>query len=74
MALPLLTIVFGLMCIITKKYNHTMDGPSVEGPLVVFVGKILCLFGLFGVVATARERKKHRGGSPSDDSNPGSNV
>jgi len=71
---PLLTIAFGGLCIIGKRYTHSVVGPVVEGPLVVFVGLVFCVFGLAGLVATLLELKKDRGRPASRESDLGSDV
>lgn len=55
---PICVIAFGIVCIVFKSYSHSVAGPVTEGPLVVFVGILFCLFGIWGVVATLHEFSK----------------
>ncbi len=65
---PICVIAFGVVCIVSKSYSHSVVGPVTEGPLVVFVGILFCLFGIWGVVATLREFRKKEDLAPPGES------
>ena len=71
---PICVIAFGVLCIVSKSYSHSIVGPVTEGPLVVFAGILFCLFGIWGVFATLRESHKKEDLAPPRESPPDFDV
>jgi len=63
----LASIAFGISLIITKEYAISAVGPVEKGALVVFVGVLLCLLGIWGIFGTLREEKKAQKDQTSAD-------
>jgi hypothetical protein len=62
---PLVVIAIGLFFILTKRGSYGgLASPEVEGPLVVFIGALFCLLGIWGVVRTFQDRKKKEPNQP----------
>ena len=51
-------MVFGALFIVTKKGSDLDNAIEVEGPMAVFVGGLLCLLGVWGLVRTIQEARK----------------
>ncbi len=69
MLYPLAVLLFGALLVVTKSGSWGALSPAVEGPLVVVIGFLLCLSGVWGLIATLREirteRNRGRLSSPS---------
>ena len=54
LSFPVAIVAFGVFLLVTKHAFYGVLAPEVEGPIVVVVGVLLCLLGVWGFLGSLR--------------------